>query len=275
MHSRKEICDELLDLLTERALGSLSPIDEARLAELMAESDLEDSVEVELALAAAMNAFASQEVSVDDAAIPNDLEAKLQADADKFFGAESVAVTDLAAERRRREVGEGQGGDAEKSISRLGQMGWAIAAMLALVVVFALQPGSLPEPLDPASERQSLLAEDNTAVLEWGSSNIPAYNQVSGDVVWNDKRQQGYLRLSGMPANDPTISQYQLWIIDPARDTNPVDGGVFNVPAGTGEVIIPIDAKLAVDHPAAFAITREQPGGVVVSDGPLLIVASK
>ena len=41
-----------------------------------------------------------------------------------------------------------------------------------------------------------------------------------------------------------------------------------------GEVIIPIDAKLAVASPAAFAITVERPGGVVVSDGPLEVVAA-
>jgi len=39
-------------------------------------------------------------------------------------------------------------------------------------------------------------------------------------------------------------------------------------------VIIPIDAKLDVLDPEAFAITREQPGGVVVSNGPLLMVAT-
>lgn len=153
-------------------------------------------------------------------------------------------------------------------------MGWAIAAVLTLVVVFALQPESLPEPLDPASARDVLVADADTLFVEWSPSDIPAYNRVSGDVVWNDEIQQGYLRLSGMPANDPALAQYQLWIVDPDRDANLVDGGVFNVPVGSDEVIIPIDAKLAVSSPAAFAITREQPGGVVVSDGPLLVVAS-
>ena len=77
-----------------------------------------------------------------------------------------------------------------------------------------------------------------------------------------------------MPVNDPGISQYQLWIVDPDRDANPVDGGVFDIPSGQGTVVIPVDAKLAVDKPAAFAITREKPGGVVVSQGPLLVVAA-
>ena len=97
---------------------------------------------------------------------------------------------------------------------------------------------------------------------------------MTGDVVWNDARQEGYLLLSGMPVNDPGTSQYQLWLVDPERDSNPVDGGVFDIPAGEETVIIPIAAKLEVDDPIAFAITREKPGGVVVSRGPLLVVAS-
>ena len=77
-----------------------------------------------------------------------------------------------------------------------------------------------------------------------------------------------------MPANDPGQSQYQLWIVDPDRSAQPVDGGVFDIPSGTKEVIIPIDAKLDVSKPQAFAITLEKPGGVVVSAGPLLVVAA-
>ena len=61
--------------------------------------------------------------------------------------------------------------------------------------------------------------------------------------------------------------------MDPDRDRHPVDGGVFDV-SGKGEVVIPIRAVLPVHGPSAFAITLEQPGGVVVSDGPLLVVAS-
>jgi anti-sigma-K factor RskA len=76
-----------------------------------------------------------------------------------------------------------------------------------------------------------------------------------------------------MPVNDPGEAQYQLWIIDPERDTHPVDGGVFNV-SSSGEVIIPVQARLPVDRPTTFAITLEKPGGVVVSAGPLLVVAS-
>ena len=73
------------------------------------------------------------------------------------------------------------------------------------------------------------------------------------------------MRFTGLKVNDPTARQYQLWIIDAAREgENPVDGGVFDCNT-SGEIVIPIDAKLRVDRPAAFAITVEKPGGVVVS----------
>jgi len=62
------------------------------------------------------------------------------------------------------------------------------------------------------------------------------------------------------------VHQYQIWIFDGARDKRfPVDGGVFDVPANTTDVVIPIRAELMVHKPAAFAVTVEKPGGVVVS----------
>ena len=79
------------------------------------------------------------------------------------------------------------------------------------------------------------------------------------------------------PANAPATAQYQLWIVDPTRDAFPVDGGVFNVAdyvAQDGKAYVPIDAKLRVDQPAAFASTLEQPGGVVKSNNALLVVAA-
>ena len=119
-----------------------------------------------------------------------------------------------------------------------------------------------------------MIALENTTIIEWGKPDDPIYANVSGDVVWNDDLQQGYMLLSNMPVNDPATSQYQLWVVDPDRDANPVDGGVFDIPAGETTVIIPINAKLAVSRPEVFAITREQSGGVVVSKGPLLVVAA-
>jgi anti-sigma-K factor RskA len=110
--------------------------------------------------------------------------------------------------------------------------------------------------------------------VNWKEGKTPLQQAVSGDVVWSSSYQLGFMRLIGMPINDPLQEQYQLWIIDPLRDDEPVDGGVFDI-AQSGEVIVPIQAKLHVTKPAAFAITIEKPGGVVVSTQerlPLLAV---
>jgi Anti-sigma-K factor rskA len=150
--------------------------------------------------------------------------------------------------------------------------GWAVAAMLALSLVI-LRPDS--DASDFSVQRATLISEASDAtVTAWTPPDDPRFSGVSGDVVWSDARQAGFMRLSGMPANDPVVQQYQLWIVDPERSAQPVDGGVFDVQAGDSEVIIPINAKLAVNKPAAFAITLEKTGGVVVSAGPLLVVAS-
>ena len=53
---------------------------------------------------------------------------------------------------------------------------------------------------------------------------------------------------------------------DAARDERyPVDGGVFDVPPGRSEVIVPVHASRHVSRVAAFSVTVEQPGGAVVS----------
>ncbi|MGE0144812.1 MAG: anti-sigma factor [Planctomycetota bacterium] len=88
-----------------------------------------------------------------------------------------------------------------------------------------------------------------------------------GEVLWSPRDNTGVLELRDLPSNDPKQFQYQLWIFDESQDkSTPVDGGVFDVPANAaGPVVIPIDAKLRVGKAFAFAITKEQPGGVVVS----------
>ena len=74
--------------------------------------------------------------------------------------------------------------------------------------------------------------------------------------------------------NDRAQAQYQLWIFDKDRDARyPVDGGVFDVPV-SGEVVVPITARLHVDQPTLFAVTVEKPGGVVVSKREHIVVTA-
>jgi len=127
----------------------------------------------------------------------------------------------------------------------------------------ALQDGGHPaEP--PALE--------NAVRWSWQAKD-PRYRDVRGEVVWDGARQEGWMVFEGLPPNDPRKGQYQLWIVDSKRFEHPVDGGVFDVRGETARV--PIDAKLHVPDAEAFVVTYEQPGGVVVSDGPHLLVAAE
>ncbi len=152
-------------------------------------------------------------------------------------------------------------------------LGWALAAcLLGLLMVNHLLPDSAP----PAKQRLSALLEEAPDAMRVSFAPAgEAFAATAGEVVWSDSRQEGYMALSNIPANDPAKRQYQLWIVDPARDEIPVDGGVFDIPAGPGPVVVPIDAKLAVHHPAAFVITVEQPGGVVKSKQEVVVALAK
>ena len=94
---------------------------------------------------------------------------------------------------------------------------------------------------------------------------MPEMKNVSGDIVWSDTMQTGYMRFRGLPVNDKAKETYQLWIFDETQDEKtPIDGGTFDVDQN-GEVIVPIRAKLRPKNPKMFAVTVEKPGGVVVS----------
>jgi hypothetical protein len=150
---------------------------------------------------------------------------------------------------------------------------WFLAAAASLLAVVGWWPrlAEFPPGAAVASgveqwraqrARGQLLASAGVGHWEWGGASAMG----SGDVVWDGRQQRGFLRLHGFVPNDPARAQYQLWIYDAARDDRyPVNGGVFDVAAGYDEVIIPMHPTMPVGRPFAFAITVEQPGGVMVS----------
>jgi anti-sigma-K factor RskA len=155
---------------------------------------------------------------------------------------------------------------------RFAKLGWVVAGCLAsylLVSVGLLElthyyhRGTMPQ------QRDQLLAN--------GASRFTSKpGAISGEVVWDGITQKGFLEVSGLPVNNPTQKQYQLWIVDPGRThKEPVDGGVFDI-TKDGTVLIPIRAALNLREPAVFAVTEEPPGGVVVSEkgrrGEFLVV---
>ena len=172
--------------------------------------------------------------------------------------------------RRTAPQARGGGGRRHQCWRRFGT--FSAAAWSNGLITHTLRLEHLEADLKPLL---SDLGLPGTITVPWSASEFDAYSGVTGDVVWNNEEQRGYLRLAGMPVNDPSVRQYQLWIVDPSRDEKPVDGGVFDIPAGAEPVIIPIDAKLPISEPVLFAVTREKPGGVVVSGGPLLLVTER
>jgi|TARA_E500000178_G_scaffold248387_1_gene245032 hypothetical protein len=133
----------------------------------------------------------------------------------------------------------------------------------------------LTEKLPLIQKFDSLIQDKpDTQRLEFASASDP-YAGLSGEVIWNDEKQEGYMSLENLVVNDPTINQYQLWIVDPERDELPVDGGVFDITQKDGKQIIPIRNALAINKPVAFVITLEQPGGVVKSKQEVVVALAK
>ena len=147
--------------------------------------------------------------------------------------------------------------------------GWLAAAAL---LVLWLSPSDAPA----AATREDILAKDPSArVVAWSPTEDPSGRGVAGEIVWSDRLQKGSMRFTGLPVNDPASTQYQLWIFDARRPAEtPVDGGVFDV-AGGGESVVPVQAKLKVGEAALFAVTVEQPGGVVVSKRERIVALAK
>lgn len=142
--------------------------------------------------------------------------------------------------------------------------GWIAAA--ALLALWLGLPVRAPGTRDGLAARAELLSADPAArTVAWTRTEDPDGRGVAGDIVWSGGLQQGWMRFTGLPANDPAQRQYQLWIFDAQRPSEtPVDGGVFDIPAG-GEAVVAVQPKLKVGAAALFAVTVEAPGGVVVS----------
>lgn len=272
----KNIPPRLIDLMVEDATQGLSPQDEMELSAALAQDDAL-RIEAEAYAMAATAVELSLTKPTQAEALPNALRTKLIETASKIIhtAKPELKLTGTAATPTTKPAGF--------SFTDGKMFGWyaAIAALVALALVLvgpnastSTGPGDDVAAAQPTYDQ--LLAQADTVTASWGfnaDGGDEAYANATGEVIWNPKVQTGYMKLAGLPVNDPTEIQYQLWIVDPARDAEPIDGGVFDITA-QGEVIIPIDAKLRSDSPAVFAITVEQPGGVVVSEGPLQVVAA-
>ena len=273
--------EAILDLLCKEAVYGLSEDEKRELAELeLSANSGMDSQAFEYT-AAALSVAGLGEIEP----MPEHLQARIIADLSQRM-AESPSRAD--APRVVRDVVSAGAGEAKGSI--WNWMGWAVAAAACIALAFnifssreAPQVAGGPTP-SPTVERKPSIAELREQLLasgadvkrgSWGKGNVSGIEEISGDVVWSDTRQEGYMRFRGLPKNDPTKETYQLWIFEDGKlEPHPKDGGVFDVTAD-GEVIIPIDAKLAAKDPKVFAITIEKPGGVVVSSREKIAALAK
>jgi hypothetical protein len=159
---------------------------------------------------------------------------------------------------------------------------WALSAACIAFGAFAVwlfiapsQQQDQPTGTTTISDPTRFLTKHPTSIrCPWtATSDKTVVGEVRGEAIFDPQSSSGLLVISGLAPNDPTQEQYQLWIFDGTRDDRyPVDGGVFDVPA-CGSVVLPIKAKLEVKQPTLFAVTVEKPGGVVVSDRRIAILA--
>ena len=260
--------DRLLELLLDESSVGLSDEQKRELEQMLSDYSQVDRDELLQVAALAQLSFLKHQTAAQES-LPDSLKSRVMANAQlRSYSSPPPGSRPNAAPS----PGPDSSGPSPWSWLGLPALGWYAATALA-VLFFVNRPAPIPAPLPIAAQAEALL-EDCADVLvnAWDAPSEPGYQSVTGDVVWCPSSQTGFMRLAGMPTNNPTAEQYQLWIVDPERDERPVDGGVFDV-ASTGNVVIPIDAKLDIISPAAFAITKEVPGGVVVSAGPLLVVA--
>lgn len=260
---RKEL---IFDLLTKKAVYGL---DEAEQQEL----DGFDSEMIEaeyIGFEAAAAAISLIGITADEQ-MPVHLRLKILEDADRYV--RSVDGNSAPAPAVYGETGE------RPSSSMFSWFGWAVAfaacaALVANIWLTRLQPApevaqqsaiETPRVLTNAERREEMLRTGGEMIkAEWAGGNVNEIKEIAGDIVWSDQTQSGYMRFRGLPMNDSSRETYQLWIMDKSRDANPIDGGTFDV-TSEGEIVIPINAKLRARSPEMFAVTIEQPGGVVVS----------
>ena len=208
--------------------------------------------------------------------MPRRLRRRLEARAESWIQGEKLQ--DSASESGRH----------QQSLSNSPTTGWIAAVACLLLAVIGWWPrlvsvaqdashGISPLQSEVEKRRQHLLVAGGPSLGRWSwahESGLPA--GVEGEVVWHGELQQGYLTLSGLAPSTGTGHQYQLWIFDGARDDRyPVDGGVFDVPEGAGAVTVPVRPVLRISRPAAFAVTLERSGGVVVSDRSHLVALAR
>ncbi|MAD34772.1 MAG: hypothetical protein CMJ88_13595 [Planctomycetes bacterium] len=135
------------------------------------------------------------------------------------------------------------------------------AAAASFATWMALTPPAEPSV---ARLRAQTIAGDKDVYIKWQPGPSPMSGEVTGDVVWRQEHQDGWLTFRALPVL-PEDKAYQLWIRDRGRGGDLVDGGVFRIESATDETLVTIDPALNVGDPDAFVVTVEDRAGAVVS----------
>lgn len=280
-HASSSAEQRLENLLADRAVFGLDPAETQDLEGLLASHPPRDPDAFDR-LAAAVAVAATSAAS---SRLPQSLQARLEDEARRFARGRSDTVI------------ESSGGwavsatRARVSGPRMAVAGLCCALATAACVVVALRRGpfenaaprdadrpatpfvAAPEaaaeaaapratnpPPTPAVLRDAMLAAVGDVLRLDCAAAVVDEAKTSGDVVWSGSRQRGFLRISGLAPNEPTESQYQIWIVEGGRG-RPVAGGVFDVGREAQEVIVPILPRVFIQAPTTFVVTVEKPGG--------------
>lgn len=267
--------DRILDLLADNATTGL---DQAELAALERELASWPALDAELNDGSMDRAAAAADLAFSGGMsekMPESLRAKLQSEGERIVREKRPVEV-----RTLRFTRESNGPDT------LRWAGWVAAAACLVLAAGAWfgRPvggsggggGSGSGGLADSSGSAALLEARNAMLasaadvttIPLGAWDNPEQPSVTGDVVWSESAQTGYLRLVGLKPNDPGVEQYQLWIVDSRGMNQRISGALFdaNPDPTTGEVIVRIDPRIQTQDAVAFALTIEKPGGVWVSD---------
>ena len=276
--------DRLAELLAARTLDDIDESEKTELAHLLAErartGHVDDDLSYEEAASAVQVAYTPMQK------MPPAVTARVAALAEGFAAEEPVRAMGTAAApaaevrslspRSPSSRAASPGAAATRSSARSWVPWLAAAACLALAASSWVRGG----PREPTRQsmgelRAALLKAPGTVVLPWTATQDASGVHATGDLVWSEVEQKGYMRFQGLAANDAAREEYQLWIFDKAQDERfPIDGGVFDIDAATGNVIVPIVPKIHVAEATLFAVTVEKAGGVVVSKRERIVVTA-
>ena len=267
--------DRLEELLADQALFGLTPEERLELEQLLATTSIDAE---ELDRIAALTALAFQTDSGD--ALPADLQKKILETSEAYLPVAKTRKPSVTSKKPLPTAGSStRPPNSPAASSRREVVAWLISAslLIALAIVWWGGPWRSRVAISLVDSRAKMLqSESDVLQTAWSTTDDPNAQGVSGDIVWSNRLQRGFMRFQGLPKNNAALSQYQLWIFDGQQDQRyPIDGGVFDVDSATGDVVVPIHAKLQVMDPQMFAITIEKAGGVVVSNRERLILIAK